>query len=305
VIVGVDIGGHHIAAALVDGGRRQLVENSYRHRETDRHAQRDELLDSWVSLIETVIGDGDDIAGVGVAMPGSFDYRTGLALFKGNGKFESLYGVNVRDEWHRRSHSSCEIRFLNDATAFAVGCVAMGAAPGSRRVLAVTLGTGLGSAFLEDGIPVIEDGEGRIPLHGSLWHLPFKDGIADDYVSSRWLLAETRARMGRDPESVADLAAMAREDKAARAILEDYGTNLAAIVAPWIRAFGADAIVMGGRITRAYELFAPALLWGLDQAAAVRPVSIHENTEDAAIVGAGMTFDEHFWRAVQSRLPRQ
>lgn len=307
MIVGVDIGGHHIAAALVDGESGRIVGHSYRHRETDRMASSDALLTAWVELIEDVIQETSarEATGIGIAMPGPFDYRTGVALFKGNGKFESLYGVNVREELQRRTSRPSEVRFLNDATAFAVGCVAMAAAPRDGRVLALTLGTGLGSAFLENGIPVIEGDAGLVPPDGCLWHLPFKDRIADDYVSSRWILSQANARLGTDFDSVADVAAAARGESGARSIFEAYGGNLAAIVAPWIGRFGADAIVLGGRITRAYDLFGSTLEAALADAGSTVSVAIHENTEDAAITGAGATFDEHFWREAKTRLPRR
>jgi glucokinase len=304
VIVGVDIGGHHIAGALVDDSAWTIVPGTYRHVEVERTAASDPLLSTWAGLIDEVAAASSEaIDGVGIAMPGPFDYRTGIAYFEGNAKFESLCGLDVARELSSRSVSAVEIRFLNDATAFAVGCTGEFEALRSSRVLAVTLGTGLGSAFLDSRIPVISPADGNVPPHGCLWHLPFKDGIADDYVSSRWLLAEAQKVPGLDAKSVAELAASVRTTLRGRAIFDEYGANLGTIIAPWIKSFECEQIVLGGRITRAFDLFSPSLEAVLKAADALRPITLHESTEDAAILGAAMAFDEDFWSIAKTRLP--
>lgn len=304
MIIGADIGGHHIAAALVDGATDAVVDGSYRHRATDRKASAEALIAEWAAVIDELADlAGGRVDGVGVAMPGPFDYAAGVAHFEGNDKFEGLNGVNVRDALRERTRAPHDIRFLNDATAFAVGCCRMGDAPRTGRAVALTLGTGLGAAFVEDGVPVIA-GEGA-PPDGSLWHLPFKAGIADDYVSVRWILDQAREVLGPTAEGVAELATRARRDPAIAAIFEAYGENLGAIAAPWLVSFGADGVVLGGRITGAFDLFAPSLERILESAGAVVSIRTHPNTEDAAIVGAAATFDAAFWSRARTRLPRR
>jgi glucokinase len=304
MIVGVDIGGHHAAAALVDDSSWTIVTDSYRRVEVERTAGSDELLSSWAGLIDEVADKcSESIAGVGVAMPGPFDYRTGIAYFEGTGKFQSLYGLDVGRELRSRSRHTAEMRFLNDATAFAVGCTGASRDLRSSRILAVTLGTGLGSAFLDSRIPVISDAHGRLPPHGSLWHLPFKDGIADDHLSSRWLLAQGHKVPGLVAPTVADLAAEVRTTGLGRSIFDDYGANLAAIIAPWVKSFECEHIVLGGRITGAFDLFSSSLEAGLEAAQAMRPITVHESTETAAILGAATAFDEDFWSVAKARLP--
>lgn len=304
MIVGLDIGGHHVAGALVDENGSRLIPQSYRHVDVDRGAPKEQLLDAWAGLIDEIAATSAfTIRGVGAAMPGPFDYASGVAYFEGNKKFESLYGVDVGKELRKRCGYAPEFRFLNDATAFAVGCANDPGTLLKYRLLALTLGTGLGSAFLDHGIPVISDAEGTIPLHGSLWHLPFKGGIADDYVSSRWLLARGREMLGPEIESVAQIAASVRATRRGREVFEEYGSNLASIIARWIASFSCEVIVLGGRITKAYDLFSASLEAGLASAGAARPVVLHERTEDAAILGAATTFNDDFWEIAKARLP--
>ena len=304
MIIGADIGGHHIAAALVDGASGAVVDGSFRHRATDRKASAEALIAEWAAVIDELAElAGGRVEGVGVAMPGPFDYVGGVAHFEGNDKFEGLNGVNVRDALRERTRAPHDIRFLNDATAFAVGCCRMDDAPRTGRAVALTLGTGLGAAFVEDGVPVIA-GEG-VPPDGCLWHLPFRAGIADDYVSVRWILDEARSRLGLVFGGVAEVAALARRDPAAAAVFKAYGENLGTIAAPWLVSFGAESIVLGGRITGAFDLFAPSLERVLESTGAAVTLSTHPNTEDAAIVGAAATFDEAFWSVARTRLPRR
>lgn len=303
MIVGADIGGHHIAAALVDGATGALVEGSSRRRAVDRKASAQALIAGWAALIDELDDlAGGRVTGVGVAMPGPFDYAGGVGHFEGNDKFEALNGVDVGEALRGHARRPHDIRFLNDATAFAVGCSRMGDAPRTGRAVALTLGTGLGAAFLEDGIPVIA-GEG-VPPGGCLWSLPFGTGIADDHVSVRWILDQARGR-GLTVDGVAELAALARHEPAAAAIFERYGENLGAIAGPWLASFGAAGVVLGGRITGAFDLFAPALRRALESAGAAVSIRTHPNTEDAAIVGAATTFDEAFWSLARTRLPRR
>lgn len=304
MIVGIDIGGHHVAGALVDNSNWTFDPATYRHVEVERTAGRDQLLDAWAAVIDDIASSASDpIGGVGIAMPGPFDYASGVGYFEGTGKFESLYGVDVGRELNRRCSVAPEVRFLNDATAFAVGCTADIAMLRTNRILAMTLGTGLGSAFLERGMPTISDAEGTVPPHGSLWHLPFKDGIADDYVSSRWLLRRAQQVLGPAIKSVAKIADTVRTTGRGGDIFDEYGANLAQIIAPWVKSFSSEALVLGGRICGAFDLFSGSLEAGLASAGALRPIVVHESTEDAAILGAATCFNDEFWTVARTRLP--
>ncbi len=95
------------------------------------------------------------------------------------------------------------MRFLNDATSFAVGEAWLGEGRGFQKVVVVTLGTGFGSAFVEDGVPVVSGDE--VPKEGCLWHLPFKEGIADDYFSTRWFIGEYENLRGQKIFGVKEL----------------------------------------------------------------------------------------------------
>ena len=119
-------------------------------------------------------------------MPGPFDYVKGICYIKGVAKYENLYGFNITDaiSSHLNVPDGFLIRFMNDASSFAVGEAWAGSAIKAVRSLSITLGTGFGSAFISNKIPIVDGPE--VPKIGCVYHLPYKDGIADDYFSTRW-----------------------------------------------------------------------------------------------------------------------
>ena len=100
---------------------------------------------------------------------------------------------------------------MNDASSFAVGEAWAGSATKVKRSLSITLGTGFGSAFISDRIPIV-DGP-LVPKIGCVYHLPYRDGIADDYFSTRGFWAGIRNITGKELKGVKELAELASSDK--------------------------------------------------------------------------------------------
>ena len=160
---------------------RSVKAESITRWELDAHAPAEDLLDV---LSEAANALGSDHNGVwGIALPGPFDYRTGIALYENVGKFDSLHGADLRAGLAARMLLAKAITFLNDADAFGIGEVAIGAAGCSRRVACITLGTGVGSTFLSDGIPVKSGSD--VPPDGSCYLLQYRGRPLEETVSRR------------------------------------------------------------------------------------------------------------------------
>ncbi|MFF2525136.1 ROK family protein [Streptomyces liangshanensis] len=251
----LEIGGTHVTAALVDLPGRRVA-----HRTVlplDPHGAAGEFLARVRRCAAGLpVPPG---ARWGVAVPGPFDYATGVARFAGVGKFEALYGVDLRAAllgglWHRPG----DVVFLNDAHAFVAGEWFAGAARGHRRAVGITLGTGVGSAFLADG-RVREDGPG-VPPEGRMDLTEAGGRPLEDTVSRRAILA----RYGDPAADVRDVAERARAgEERARLVLARALTVLGEALGPRLADFGATALVVGGSIARSWDLVAPALRGGL------------------------------------------
>ena len=304
-VLAADFGGGHISCAIVELASAATVADTLIDTGIDSKAGRDDILDAWAAALEQSMhrADGVELAGVGFAMPGPFDYRCGTARFAGSDKYESLRGVNIPAHLTPRLKTPLEMRFINDASAFGIGETsdASRLPDKAERVIAVTLGTGFGSAFLEAGVP--QTSGSRVPPQGSLWHLPFGDGLFDDYVSVRWLQASCASVRAERVRGVREIAAIARQDPACAAFFQEYGANLGIAIAEWIGRFAAQCLVIGGNIARAFDLFGDALQRVLERHGAAVPIVLSENTAAAAIRGAARLFEDDFWRRVRPDLP--
>ena len=299
--IGADIGGSHISTALVDMETGVMLEPSREEQAVNNQASAEEILDSWAAAIGRTMAYApvDELAGIGFAMPGPFDYKNGIALLKNVAKYENLYGINVGEALKKLLNLQAEMpfRYLNDALSFAVGECWTGKASSYKNVVAITLGTGFGSAFLADGVPVIEGA--NVPEKGYVYHIPYKSGIADDYFSTRWFVNEYEARTGEKCKGVKEIADRAVNGSEAQTLFKDFGSNLGLFLSPILKAFGADCLVIGGNITGAFSLFGPSLVSVLKNQRLSVPVFCSELMESAAMVGSSRLLDKNFWLKIE------
>jgi glucokinase len=275
VVGALDIGGTHVAA-----GRVRLASATV---EPDARVRLE--LTGDTKLLECILDTARSIATAetrhfGVAVPGPFDYDQGICLV--SHKLHGLYGINVRRELALAvGLSDPAVSFLNDAEAFLLGEWWAGAARGHERALGITLGTGLGSAFLADG-RFVRSGPG-VPADGALYRLSFRGRPVEETISRGALLNRYSSDGGSDVEQIAERARAGEPH--ARRVFEGMGADLADFLAAPIETFCPTCLVVGGSIARAWDLLEPALSSGL---ASRRPLSIARavSIDDAPLLGA-------------------
>ncbi|GEP97006.1 hypothetical protein CCY01nite_32660 [Chitinophaga cymbidii] len=285
-VIGADIGGSHITAALVDLANGAVVDESKYKEPVNAGAGAEDILSRWTAAIEHVLSAANkEVAAIGIAMPGPFDYPGGISLIKGVAKYESLYGLNIRTALEASLQFEKGIYFENDASCFALGEAWAGEGAGCSRMVAVTLGTGLGGTFLRDNI-IVHEGKG-VPPEGYIYHLPYRSGIAEDYISSRWLLNEYQQRTGQRLSEVKSIGELAeKEDATALALFTELGHALGEVLSPWLRDFEAERLVIGGNIRKAHPYFLPALQASLRKNSIQTSVHISGRGENSALSGA-------------------
>ncbi|MBK3576370.1 ROK family protein [Streptomyces sp. MBT65] len=285
----LEIGGTHVTAALVDLRDGRVTSRTREPLDADGTAE--DILD-----VVRCCADGLSAppgARWGVAVPGPFDYARGVALFKDVGKFDALYGTDVRAALlHGLRQRPGDLVFLNDAHAFLTGEWSAGTVRGHRRAVGITLGTGVGSAFLADGR--IRDHGPGIPPEGRMDLTEIDGRPLEDTVSRRAILA----RYGDPAADVHDIAGRARAGEGrARRVLDEVFTALGVVLGPRMVDFGATALVVGGSMARSWDLVAPALSTGLAtggwapedpcaDARRIRALKPAGPAGDAALVGA-------------------
>jgi glucokinase len=305
IAIGADIGGSHISCAAVDLIKGKVLRKSFAGRPVNNQGQAAEIISVWASCLAEVISKTDikAVKGIGFAMPGPFDYVHGVSFIRGVAKYENLYGFNIADAIvsSLRLAENSGVRFMNDASSFAVGEAWAGKAKDVKRSMSITLGTGFGSAFIKDKIPVVDGPE--VPKLGCVYHLPFNGNIADESFSTRWFIGSYKKATGKELNGVKEIAELASSDKTAMNLFIEFGNNLGIFLAPWLNRFKAEKLVIGGNISFAWNLFGNIFVESLAREGSSCKVEISELKEDAALLGSAYLFDDNFWRSVQPALP--
>jgi polyphosphate glucokinase len=217
--LGVDIGGTGIKGAVVDIDTGDLVSERIK-LPTPHGGEPDDIVKVVVEIIEKLGGLEDDIP-VGICFP---------AVVK-NGR--TMSAANVSHSWIGLEAEALfekglgrDIHFVNDADAAGYAEVRYGAARDvDGVVMLTTLGTGIGTALIFNGI--------LIP-NTELGHMEVK---------------------GKDAETRASFAAKERGHLS----YEKWAKRLQAYYSKLEMLFSPDLFIVGGGVSKSHELFLPLL----------------------------------------------
>lgn len=282
--LGIDIGGSHITAALVNLEARTIDTHSWHRTRVNSQGSAAEIIDAWAVVINDAFRNiPADSRYIGIGMPGPFDYELGISRMKDQHKYDALYDLNVKNMLAAKLQlDPSRIRFINDAGCFLQGEVFSGAGRNYQHVIGLTLGTGLGSATFHGGLARDAD----------RWCTPYLDGIAEDYLSTRWFVHRYQELTGKTVKDVKDLTTYIDTDPVVQQVFDEFAHNLANFLTGFIRDESPEAIVIGGNIAQASELFFPAVVRELAQHNYHMPLLVASLGEQAAILGAASIWYE-------------
>ena len=279
IALGADIGGSHITAGLIDLESKTVIPHTTIRKRVVSNGSADDIIAVWAEVIEDAIASGNDIVDqIGIAMPGPFDYEKGICLIKNQNKYDNLYGLNIRALLAERlGFKEQDIHFMNDAACFLKGELCCGSLGSYSKGIGLTLGTGLGTASNKDNKVV----------DANMWNMPFKDGIAEDYISTKWFLERHKELFGTSIEGVRDLVENEEVSKEAEILFEEFSENLASFIYEFIQVAQPEAVVIGGNISNAYPLFLDQSKKSLYKLTGYEiPVEKSILGENAALIGA-------------------
>jgi glucokinase len=292
LVPALEVGGTHVTAAVVDLSTGQVLEPTHSRRPLRSDGPAADIIRTLLDVAAPVAAAGGH-ATLGVAIPGPFDYARGIGRFDGVAKFESLAGLDLGASLRAGLDGLVvRIAFLNDADAFILGEWAWGAAAGHRKAVGITLGTGIGSGFLDEGRFVVDDP--TVPPDGSVHLLSFAGLPLEESVSRRAIRRRARLAIEELPADadVLDVATLARAgDRRAGRVFDDAFAVLGAALAPWLARFEASVLVVGGSMTGSWDLVRPPLVGALrraEPALAGLAVRRAANPEDSALIGAAV-----------------
>ena len=280
--LGVDIGGSHITAAEVFPENQEINTESKVRMRVDSQGIAESILNTWTAAISTLLTDSDHSKfRIGIAMPGPFDYVNGISKIRDLHKYDALYGLDIRKELSERLAVRPEnIIFRNDAEAFLQGELVFNGIQSSRNVIGVTLGTGLGSAKSIKG--EVKDVSRAFQKWG--------EGIAEDYISTRWFLKRYEELAGA---KISNVEALVREgtEELKDKIFAEFADNLGRFLNQFAQEEDADFIVIGGNIAKTRAQFIACTKNKITKPG----VQVLQTTlwEDAALIGAACSFMEN------------
>lgn len=282
IILGVDIGGSHISSALVDIKSGKILDSTSFRKKINAHAQTSEIISVWCEVIEKSLDTIANSGRIGIAMPGPFDYEKGISYMKDMGKYDALYGLDIRklllSELGNKVKS---IRFLNDAGCFLQGELSHGPAAAYSSVMGFTLGTGFGSA----------KGISGIARDADYWCHPFMGGICEDLFSSKWFVSRYNEYAGKAITNVKELIENADLGSPLLQVFDEFSINLGAFLTQIQKKENFNCVVLGGNISKASALFLPQLKYYLKSMSIASPVYISSKGEDAALIGAACSIE--------------
>jgi glucokinase len=255
-VIGVDLGGTKILAGIVD--RDGTVE---RRREVPTPLEsQDELLRGLGGAVEDVLED--DVAAIGFGIPSTIDQRSGKAVTSVN---IPLANLDLR-AW-MRERFDLPVGIDNDANAATLAEWAHGAGRGTRHMVMLTLGTGVGGGLILDGKPY----RGAIGAGAELGHMvididgPPCQGVCTGRGHLEALASGHAATMAAREQfgpavDAHRLVRLANEgDKAAVELLAKLGHRLGAGIASLVNIFNPELVVVGGGFSAAGDfLLEPA-----------------------------------------------
>ena len=199
------------------------------------------------------IGPTEGIEGIGVAIPGPFDYARGIFLMQH--KFTSVYGVSFREL--AQVPEQVGLKFHHDVNVQLRGAIRMlGLEKGNTAL--VTLGTGLGFAHAISG--QVRYNEMGSPAR-NLWNIPLEGGgILEDRISARGIRAAYAEKTGDSTQSVLAIARRAYAgEEAALEVFSDLGSRLGEALEGIMEELHMDILLMGGQISKSLSLLLPPL----------------------------------------------
>lgn len=258
-IVGVEVSNSAMNAVSIDGNGKILDTISTPLTKGEAIAPQ---LVKFINSLQTKFGNFDRI---GITVPGLVDRKTQRVTFSShNPEHENIDFLGELEKV-----TKLEIYVENDANAAAYGEYLFGAGRGNKNLFYVTLGSGIGGAFIFDG----KLWRGASGFAGEFGYIAINsDGMKlEEVASSANIIRRTKTRFHQDATSslneigeesitIEDIIREAGNgDDFARLMLERTGTFVGTAIADVINLLNIEKIVIGGGIMQVDDLVLEAI----------------------------------------------
>jgi glucokinase len=248
--IGLDLGGTNLKWVVVERAGDDWTTIDRGQVPTDRGGPPT-IVPQLGEVARGAIAAAGGAATVGVGLPG-------LYLPDGN----ALFLPNVPGEWAGipvagpvAAATGLPASLINDARAFGLAELRLGAGRGARTMVGLTLGTGVGGCICIDGRLFI----GHHDTGGELGHTTIEpDGpwctCGNRGCIEAFARADQVARLCGTPTAEEAMERAAAGDPAAIAGFAEVGRYLGIAISNFIIALTPDAVILGGGVSAAGEL---------------------------------------------------
>lgn len=249
--LGLDLGGTNVkwvVAATDDEGWRVLDRDQVPTPDGDP----DTIIARLAALAAEALDRCPGATTVGIGVPGLYDPAAGTTRFL----------PNLRGDWAGRPVAAAvgeavglPAHLINDARAFGLAELRLGAGRGVSSMLGLTLGTGVGGVIaLEGNVVYGHDGTAGEIGHQTIepdgpWCGCGNRGCLESFVRADQIAATTGA-----PSAEEAIARARAGDPRAEAGLEAIGRYLGIGIGSMVTVFTPDRVVIGGGIAAALDL---------------------------------------------------
>ena len=265
--IGVDVGGTKIAAGIVNPEGEILDGVRYPTPQSPK-----KLVEAIARAVSEV-GDGSEVGGVCLAVPGLILTQENRVVYSPN--LRAVEGIRLKEELEPELGFPLTIE--NDNNAAAWGEFRFGAGSGSKHLVYVGLGTGIGGGVVTDG-RLLRGAQGA---GGELGHVTVQAtgprcacgnrGCLEALASGTSIRRRAHEAAAEHPDSALgrlasrrrvlgeDVTELAREgDEVALSVLEEAGTWLGVGLAGIVNVFNPEVVAVGGGAIEAGELILKA-----------------------------------------------
>ena len=273
--IGIDLGGTNMRVGLTDGA---TLVNSVIEPCPSKEAE-EVVINQLKRQIAQLMSE--EVTSIGVGVPSVVDCQQGIVYNVAN--IPSWKEVHLKEILEKEFNVPVAVN--NDANCFALGVWKYGEGQGTKDMVGLTMGTGIGSGIIING----ELYNGVNTGAGEIGSLPFKDADYEFYCSSRFfseLHGDTGANFGKRAQE---------GDAEAVAVWKEFGQNVGELIKAVLFTYAPEAIIIGGGIASAFSLFEASMRASLESfpyPANVAATRIMPSTlPNAAILGAGALND--------------
>ena len=278
--IGVDLGGTKIAVGLVDENHKIVAKEIL---PTLAYRPVEEITFDIASLCQKVCKKENvslsSLKGIGLAIPGTVNTKTGIVEYSNNIKFFNFPIVDLMSKYLNLPKSLFKIG--NDANLAAYGESVAGAGKNANSCVVITLGTGVGGGIIIDGKVITgcsyggaELGHMVIEYNGRQCTCGRK-GCFEAYCSATALVDMTKEKFRNNPNSLmrnicdndinkvggkTAFQAMYKGDVAGKEVVDTYLSYLACGLVNIINIFQPEVLCIGGGVSNEGPILIDMLL---------------------------------------------